>query len=521
MTTIANHSAETKQAELNLNATMEEYLLPLRTPCVYYDPQFLSESEANEAYEDLLKNTPWEKTAKINRWVTLMELPKDGDNVEGKPAEDDTKEGTGYRYRDAPGASIIGFPPVVHKLKLLAEEWYNSRNPNNKEPVEFNVCLLNYYQDGSQRIGWHSDREELGRTTPIASISLGAKRQFLIRSKTDGVRDRASIGMVNGSVVVMENVCQLKYLHSVPKEGEVVDGRINLTFRCKQEGSEETTAGELEHEKRDHWINSVSTEDGVLDSTAGSWKKKEEEEGNKNGEDGDCNAVGTTMMSDGDGGLVFGDAVQFYDPSLHVEETVVKSVEYVVKTNIGAECYCAAEMEEVLDIERYYLLARPFGIAGYVAVCRKIDADETVSGQEEELQLVRQEMEAALLQLRSAHHVLRYHDHFDLNDVLATLEAEEEVVVAEKESDGALSEEEATTAEKIKSITGVMLYEYYKERLVEQRASIPSLIDLEEGGTFRTSCDRIGSGHGFQGPEVERYVICFVYFSSKYHSITS
>ena len=57
---------------------MEEFLLPLRTPCVYHDTSFLSEGEATAAYEDLLQNTPWEKTPKINRWVTLMmDVPDD------------------------------------------------------------------------------------------------------------------------------------------------------------------------------------------------------------------------------------------------------------------------------------------------------------------------------------------------------------------------------------------------------------------------------------------------------------
>ena len=72
---------------------MEEYLVPLRTPCLYYDPKFLCESEANEAYQDLLDNTPWEKTAKINRWVTLMELPKDGGEGEGDANDNDNNEG--------------------------------------------------------------------------------------------------------------------------------------------------------------------------------------------------------------------------------------------------------------------------------------------------------------------------------------------------------------------------------------------------------------------------------------------
>ena len=54
------------------------------------------------------------------------------------------------------------------------------------------------------------------------------------------------------------------------------------------------------------------------------------------------------------------------------------------------------------------------------------------------------------------------------------------------------------------SITGEMLYEYYKARLTSGDASVSSLANLEEGGTFRTTCERIGCGHGFQAPEVER-----------------
>jgi len=221
-----------------------------------------------------------------------------------------------------------------------------------------------------------------------------------------------------------------------------------------------------------------------LDSTAGAWKMEEGDIGNDN------------AALEGEGGHVFGDNVQFYDPSSlgRSEEEFAKSVEYVVKTNMGAESYCAAEMEEVLDIERYTMVARPFGVAGYVAVCRRmIEGDHNSDASS---------VEAALLQLRTAHHALRYHDHFELSDVLTSLAAPAEEVTAET-TDGASQDDET---ENIGSITGEMLYEFYKARLVAKSASIPSLVDLEEGGTFRTTCQRIGSGHGFQGPELEREI---------------
>ena len=480
---------------------MEDYLLPLRTPCVYHDPTFLTEEEANEAYEDLLHNTPWEKTPKINRWVTLM---MDVPNKENDGDDDDEAEAKerDYRYRDAPGAPLVGFPPIVHKLKLKAEEWYNSKVVNNdgcdsSKPVKFNICLLNYYQNGTQRIGWHSDREEIGRSTPIASISLGTTRKFLIRSKTDGVRDRSSVDMSNGSMIVMENVCQYKYLHSVPKESEVMEGRINLTFRCKEFNDSSdvnaaskdlaTTEGEFNHERRDHWITKISTEMGATDSTAGAWKVGAAASGGTQGEHHD---------DDEDlEGQVFGDNAKFYKD--YVLDNNDLTVEYAVKTNIGAECYCVAELEEVLDIELYTVLARPFEVAGYVAICRTNSKKQNYANKEELAEEDRLEMEDALLQLRTAHHILKYHDHFDLNDLLPVNDGKEE------DADEQSQDNEQKKVDGIGSIDGEMLYQYYKQKLVSGAISIPSLVELEKGGTFRVTCDRTGSGHGFNGTSLE------------------
>ena len=441
-----------------------DYLVPLTHKCVYFEPNFISPSFADEAYQDLQANTPWEKTAKINRWVTLMELPKD----------EDSKEGSGYRYRDAPGAAIIGFPETVHKLKLLAEEWYKSKIVQSssggeiESEVEFNVCLLNYYEDGNQRIGWHSDREELGRTTPIVSISLGATREFLIRSKTDGVRDRASISMTNGSMVVMENECQMQYLHSVPSDKNVTSGRINLTFRCKGGGGDNagTTKGELDHERRDQWMKHISAEADGLNSNVGPWQEN---------------------MGNGDDVVqkVFGDCVIFHIASNSTnidDDTLRDSMEYMVKTNIGAECYCFAELKEVVCMEQYGLLARPFELAGYVAIFRKHEERDDDDSQN------RKKLEHSLLQLRSAHHILIYHDHFDLADVITT----------------PISDEKERGDVNISSIDGEMLYQYYKKKLVSQEISISTLSGLNANGSFRVTCERIGTVHGFQGPEVER-----------------
>jgi tRNA G10 N-methylase Trm11/alkylated DNA repair dioxygenase AlkB len=392
----------------------------LATPCVYYDPEFLPEQDAEAYYQDLLKNIKWEKTSKINRWVSLH-------HEEGLD---------NYQYRDAPGAANIGFNEVLQKIKEQAEDWCFQQT---SEQVTFNVCLLNYYEDGQQRIGWHSDREEIGRSTPIASVTLGTTRQFLIRSKEQGVHDRASFDLVNGSMVVMENICQHQYVHSVPKQPEVTSGRINLTFRCK----EHTTAGEEEHERRDDWLKNI-TDGAAPDSLA--WS-----------------SVVPSAASH-----IFGDDVQIgeLDPGYSI-------IHYVIKTNLGAERYCAAEIQEVLNgadlIEEWKVVAQPQGMDGFVACAAPMEA---VSSE------ILQKTASVLLKLKSAHHVMKYHTDFSLEECVT---------------------DEFPTPQ---LVTATTMYDYFKKQLGEKRVRISSLEDLETG-TFRATCERIGGPHAFQRPEVE------------------
>jgi alkylated DNA repair dioxygenase AlkB len=94
--------------------------------------------------------------------------------------------------------------------------------------AKFNSCLLNFHQDGSEGIGWHSDDEkEMGSV--IASISLGAKRRFLFKHKV--TKEVAELDLEPGSVLVMKGDTQKFWKHSLPKSTKVKEPRINLTFR--------------------------------------------------------------------------------------------------------------------------------------------------------------------------------------------------------------------------------------------------------------------------------------------------
>lgn len=97
---------------------------------------------------------------------------------------------------------------------------------------EFNSVLLNEYPDGRVGMGWHSDDEkELGINPIIASVSLGAERDFLFRHKKDKSIEPVKILLKHGSLLLMMGSTQHHWHHSLPIRRKVKDRRINLTFR--------------------------------------------------------------------------------------------------------------------------------------------------------------------------------------------------------------------------------------------------------------------------------------------------
>jgi len=94
----------------------------------------------------------------------------------------------------------------------------------------FNSVLANAYRDGRDSMGWHADDEkELGAEPRIASISLGAHRRFVLRSRSG--EETRSLQLEHGSLLLMQGKSQRDYRHSIPKTKKVVGLRINLTFR--------------------------------------------------------------------------------------------------------------------------------------------------------------------------------------------------------------------------------------------------------------------------------------------------
>jgi len=100
--------------------------------------------------------------------------------------------------------------------------------------VDFNGVLANYYRAGDDAMGWHADDEkELGPRAPddvlIASISLGARRRFLLKPRSGGVSQGWDLG--GGDLFLMGGSTQRHYVHRVARTAKVVGPRLNLTFR--------------------------------------------------------------------------------------------------------------------------------------------------------------------------------------------------------------------------------------------------------------------------------------------------
>jgi alkylated DNA repair dioxygenase AlkB len=98
----------------------------------------------------------------------------------------------------------------------------------------YNSVLLNYYRDGADSMGMHSDDEpELGPEPAIASLSYGATRTFILRHKGhDGdPRRTLKLDLQDGNLLLMAGRLQQNWLHGINKTARQTGPRINLTFR--------------------------------------------------------------------------------------------------------------------------------------------------------------------------------------------------------------------------------------------------------------------------------------------------
>jgi alkylated DNA repair dioxygenase AlkB len=165
---------------------------------------------SNEAIlEQLIAETPW-RSDSIVLWGKRMLQPR-LTAWHGEAAY----TYSGLRLAPAP------FTPLQLLIKEAVETVSGQR---------FNSVLLNYYRDGRDSMGMHSDDEpELGPQPVIASVSFGATRTLIFRHKRS--KQTVKLDLPAGSLLLMAENTQSNWLHGINKLTRLVGPRVNLTFR--------------------------------------------------------------------------------------------------------------------------------------------------------------------------------------------------------------------------------------------------------------------------------------------------
>lgn len=187
-----------------------ENLLPYDGVLLYI-PHFLPTEESDRIFGSLMDEIEWKPDEAIlyGKHITTK-----------RSVAWYAEKGFSYRYSGTT-KTALPWSPLLIELKTKVESV-------TKEV--FNSCLLNLYHDGSEGMAWHSDDEtSLRPNSTIASVSFGAERIFRYKHKKTG--EQVELQLEHGSLLLMKDVIQRYWLHSLPKAMKVKRPRINLTFR--------------------------------------------------------------------------------------------------------------------------------------------------------------------------------------------------------------------------------------------------------------------------------------------------
>ncbi|BGP28132.1 alpha-ketoglutarate-dependent dioxygenase alkB-like protein [Rhodotorula toruloides] len=230
----------------------DRYRLPLADADAYYVPYFVDEATAQEWHDELLKLNEWYRpTLKVyGKEVTQSRKIAGASSRYALALQDpahlvcsllafSADPELEVKYSGHPVDMHLEYPPLLRKIQDMVE---------TKLGVKFNHAFLNLYEDGKIYIGSHRDNRE---NRVIASLSLGASRTFVLTHDAPSssyappaTADEAASStsaptllyshrftLAPGSLVIMQGATQQRWKHAIPKEPEVKDSRISITFR--------------------------------------------------------------------------------------------------------------------------------------------------------------------------------------------------------------------------------------------------------------------------------------------------
>ena len=132
--------------------------------------------------------------------------------------------GLTYRYS---GTTVpaMQWTTTLARLRDLVEE---------KTGVRYNFVLVNRYKDGEDKMGDHKDDEkELVKDAAIASLTLGAERDFVFKhqDRKNNKKENVKLVLKDGMLLLMNPPTNTFWYHGLPPRKSCHQPRINLTFR--------------------------------------------------------------------------------------------------------------------------------------------------------------------------------------------------------------------------------------------------------------------------------------------------
>ena len=205
-----------KYLEIEFNDGNKGYLNPDTNKSeITFINNFLDKETTEKLFNNLTKTTPWEQGVykmfgrDVKTPRLLWAMRDDKFDVE--------------KSYTVTGSSI--WNEDIKKIKTKVEKII-------KKNIKY--AQINYYRDGNDYIGWHTDSEVM-KGDLIASISIGATRKFQFQPIDKNNKEtNYEIELTNGSLIIFdESAAKTDWKHRIPKQPKIEEGRINITFRLR------------------------------------------------------------------------------------------------------------------------------------------------------------------------------------------------------------------------------------------------------------------------------------------------
>lgn len=186
-------------------------VLPMENAHVEYYPIWLTHKHAKHLMNYFIEHLQWQQPS-IRLYGQERKIPR----LQAWYGDPNSQ----YEYSKLM-MQPLPWDPRLAKLKSACEQ---------KCGTTFNSVLANWYRDGSDSMGMHSDNEaELGDQPVIASVSLGQTRRLSFKNMQS--KESYRIGLEHGSLLLMKGDTQKFWQHGINKSRTHLGARLNFTFR--------------------------------------------------------------------------------------------------------------------------------------------------------------------------------------------------------------------------------------------------------------------------------------------------